>query len=220
MNAKALGGGAVVLIGIGGFLVYNYVSERREARKRQEAVAADRAAETAKKEAQAERTKHDPTWATIPDLTGKTEVEAKKLLTEAGFQQVEMEVMEPRYECVYDKVVHAPSDMVPVDTICNQDPEPGGRVRAEKFAIQVVIEHDTFERGGLATSEWRRMPDVLGMSLTEAQGLLASKGFGADEFEVEDYTHSCPSMKVCETVPPAGNRKRKDTPGIIRASMK
>lgn len=219
MNAKALGSGALMLLGVGGFLAYDQISERRAARKRAAELEQDRQVEAEKQQEQAERVKA-PVWATLPDLTGKTEREAKELLAAAGFQEIAMEVMAPRYECAYDVIVDEPSDMVAQGTICNQDPAGGGRLRAERLSIRVVIEHDTFEQGGLATGEWRRMPDVLGMSLAEAQTVLASKGFGPDEFAVEDYTHSCPRSKVCETVPAAGKRKPKATRGTIRASLK
>ncbi len=216
MNAKAVGAGVVILLGVGGFLVYDEYQKKQDAKAR----TADRAVDAAKAADKVESAKRpDPKWATVPNLRGKSEADAATVLREAGFADATVEVLEARFVCEYEDNFD-PTQVVAQGAICDQDPDPGGRVRAERFAIRVVLEHDTFEHGGLSTSEWRRMPEVTSMSLVAAQAALAAKGFGPDEFEVEDYTGSCSPGLVCETVPKAGLRKRKDTLGTIRASLK
>jgi beta-lactam-binding protein with PASTA domain len=157
----------------------------------------------------------EPKWGTIPDVTGKTEREARALLKEAGFNDDSLDVLPDTYGCEYDDAVDDPSDMVPTETICNQDRKAGTRLRAETFKLKVVVEHDTFEHGGVTTSEWRRMPDVVDMTVADAKALLASKGFDADEFEVMEARGGCESGKICETVPPGGQRKHKKRTGTL-----
>jgi beta-lactam-binding protein with PASTA domain len=217
MNTKAIGGGALLVLGVGGFLVYNWYEEKKEKDRAAAEQAKYNARETEKAADEASRVK-EAKWGTIPDVYGKTESEAKKLLTEAGFNDDSLEILADTFGCEYDVTVDDQSDMVPTDAICQQDRKAGTRVRAESFKLKVVIEHDTFEHGGLTTSEWRRMPDVVNMTVADAQALLATKGFGADEFEVVDSRGGCETGKICESVPPAGQRKHKDRPGSLLIS--
>ena len=62
------------------------------------------------------------------------------------------------------------------------------------------------------------MPDVVNMTVADAQALLATKGFGSDEFEVVDSRGGCETGKICESVPPAGQRKHKNRPGSLLIS--
>jgi hypothetical protein len=217
MNTKAIGGGALVLVGVGGFLVYNWYQEKKEKDRAAAELATYKAREEGKTADEAALHK-EPKWGTIPDVTGKTESEARKLLKEAGFNDDSLEVLADTYGCEYDVTVDDQSDMVPVDTICNQDRQGGTRLRAETFKLKVVIEHDTFEHGGVTTSEWRRMPDVVDLTVPAAQALLATKGFDADEFAVEDARGTCETGKICESVPAAGQRKHKKRTGTLLVS--
>lgn len=217
MDAKTLGGGAVVLLGIGGFLAYNQWQERKE-RKKVEESRAQSAKDDARRE-EAKQTK-EAQWATMPDLYKKTPEEAQALLAKAGFGEIEMGKYGDNAVCSYDGTVDDQSDMVPQGAVCAQEPAAGARVRAERVRVRFLLEEDTFEHGGVDTQEWRRMPDVLAMSADQAMALLASKGFGADEFEVEDVGAQCPSKTVCETNPRPGHRKVKSVKGTLSANLK
>lgn len=218
MNAKAIGGGAVVLLGIGGFLIYNEISERNQRKRLEAEIAASYDADEQKKKEAAERGK--VTWVTSPKLHGMTEDDARKALVAAGFKDPTIEVRDVNYECLYEGTVDGQEDMLAVGAICDQDPAPDVRLRAEKLKMKITIERDTWEHGGVGYIEWRRMPNLEGMDFTQAQALLASKGFGTDEFEIEKHPGGCAENTVCDTLPAAGHRKRKDSQGRIRASLK
>lgn len=218
MNTKAIGGGALVLVGVGGFLLYNWYQEKKEKDRAAAELAKYNERDAEKSADEAALRDKEPKWGTIPDVKGKTESEARKLLVEAGFKDDSLEVLADTYGCEYDDTVDDQSDMVATDTICQQDRKAGARMRAETFKLKVVIEHDTFEHGGVTTSEWRRMPDVVNMSVADAQALLATKGFDADEFAVEDARGTCEKGKICESVPAAGQRKHKKRTGTLLVS--
>jgi len=216
MDAKTLGGGAVVLLGIGGFLAYNQWEQRKEQKKVAEARA--QAQKDEAKRDEAGQTK-EARWTTMPDLYKKTPEEAQAILAKAGFDTIEMRKYGDNAVCSYEGTIKSQADMVPQGAICAQEPAAGARVRAEKAYVRFLVEDDTYEHGGLDTSEWRRMPDVTNMSADAAKALLASKGFGADEFDVEDVGDRCPSRTVCDTIPRAGQPKMKSVKGTLSANL-
>lgn len=218
MNTKAVGGGAVVLLGVGGFLVYNWYEEKKEKDRAAAELARYNTREAEKSADEASRTNKEAKWGSIPDVVGKSESEARKLLAEAGFDEQSLEVLPDTYGCEYDVTPTDPSQMIPQGNICQQERKAGTRVRAETFKLKVVVEHDTFEHGGVTTSEWRRMPEVTNLTLAEARSLLSSKGFGADEFEIEESRAGCAVGTVCESVPSVGQRKHKDRTGYLRVA--
>lgn len=149
----------------------------------------------------------------IPDLVGVPEADARARWKEAGFS--------PSTFKVSSKGCNASDEnMQPEGTVCVQDRAAGQEIADKLGDIEVVIEHDTFEAGSVGfANEWHRMPDVVGSSLADAQSLLASKGFDADEFEVrQDGT--CEPGTVCSTQPAAGKRKSKHAQGILHVDAK
>ena len=146
----------------------------------------------------------------LPNLSGKTPEAARTALAAAGFKADVLEIPEGM-ACTYEDERHP----VPVGTICNQEREPGTKVMSNA-KIRVVVEHDTWEHGGVEVdNEWHRMPDVTGLKLERAKALLREKGFGDDEFEVGEARVNCGVGVVCDQRPKADGRKYKREPGEL-----
>jgi hypothetical protein len=209
MNSKAIAGGAVILLGVGGFVAYDQY-QRHQAEKRVAAEVAEQAKDEAAK-AEMKKGKDPDKQVEVPDLRGASSGEAEGLLKKAGFIAPVVEERPPNYGCAYDNE----KDILPVDSICEQDPGKGAMRAVNGLKIKITVEHDTFEHGGVESGhEWRRMPNLEGMPLAEALALLADKGFGETEFEIK--SGSCDKEIVCDTIPDGGQRKRSDTPGTLR----
>jgi beta-lactam-binding protein with PASTA domain len=213
MNGKSVASGLLLLVGVGGFFAYDRYQESKAQKKRETERTADTEARAAKKIDEQKRT--ESVWVAVPDLTGKTEAEAVATLASAGFTDPTVKVLDEHYICEYDDE----SRMVKQGAICNQKPEPPTKLVSTRGDIQVVVERDTFEAGGAGTTgEWKRMPDLVGMNLEQARTVLRSKGFGDEEFNVEDGW-SCAKGTVCETLPAAGQRKTKTYHGALRVNL-
>ncbi len=146
----------------------------------------------------------------VPDLAGLTPDQATAKLTTLGFRDAAL-VIRDDVHCAYDDE----KNMVAQGTICNQGKSPGAVV-ASSAKIDVAIEHDTYDSGGVHSgSAWRRMPAIEGLSLPAAQALLRDKGFSDDEFEVERVA-ACRKDTVCVQNPRAGIRKKTAVPGRIQ----
>lgn len=145
---------------------------------------------------------------TVPDLLDLDVEAARKAVAAAGFPSDAL--VEKDAACQYTN----DRDMKPIGSICLQSPNAGVTVSG-LTKIQVAVEVDTFEHGAVGRSnEWRRMPDVVGESLAGARAILAEKGFGADEFEV-DGRSDCQRGTVCATRPEPGQRKVKAQTGTL-----
>lgn len=145
----------------------------------------------------------------VPDLVGLTPDEAKERLSQAGFAATALTIP-PDTICRYDD----DTKMVKQGTICAQDRSAGQKIMSNA-RVKVAIEHDTYEEGGVETGAvWRRMPDLLGKPIDEALQLLQDKGFGRDEFEVEERG-GCTKGTICDQNPNPGDRKFLASPGAL-----
>lgn len=196
---------ALILLVAGGWFGYQEW-EKRKKEQQPPPVEPDRGPQSAAEAGPAKETR----WGDMPDLRGMTESQATAALRAAGFADVHVQVMEDTYTCEYDD----DTKMLPQGQICEQKPSAGTRVSLAKLRAQIVIEHDTYEHGGETTQEWRRMPDLVGKPLAEAQAILAAKGFKDDEFTIEEDA-SCARGTVCETAPKALVRKTVSYPGRL-----
>ena len=146
----------------------------------------------------------------VPNLSGLTPDQARAKLVEIGFKDDALQIP-PDMGCSYDDE----KQMVKVGTICNQEREAGSKLMSNA-KLRVVVEHDTYEHGGVESgNEWHRMPELIGMPLARAQALLRDRGFADDEFTVGEARTSCGAGKVCEQRPKPDNRKFKSTPGEL-----
>lgn len=146
----------------------------------------------------------------VPDLVGMKPDAAAAALTAAGFSADNLKTSTDHTCPIYkdDK-----AEMLPVGTICSQQPLPGTEAMA-RSKVTIVLERDTYEAGAIGTAfEWKRMPDVDGMTLAQARKALADKGFTESDFVVEDAV--CAKGRVCGTKPEPGKRKTKNPPGTI-----
>lgn len=207
MNFKVLGGAAVVVLGVGGFLAYEEYQKKKE-KDAYDAAMADEAARDAEKEKQ--KALEPEKQAEVPDLKGMSEDDAKEALKKAGFVNATVQRRADNYVCEHENE----KDMLPLDTICEQDVGAGVKRLVKNLRVQVTIERDTYEKGGAPGYEWHRMPDLEGLPLTEAKQLLADKGFGENEFELKPG--SCDDGIVCDTIPDGGQRKRVDSQGTLK----
>jgi beta-lactam-binding protein with PASTA domain len=149
---------------------------------------------------------------TVPDLIDLDEADAKKAVEKAGFPAGALVVKNAPCKYQSDK------DMKTVGSVCLQDP-PGGTKVSGHTRIEIAIEVDTYEHGAIGfTNEWRRMPALVGESKESALQILADKGFGADEFEIDTRTN-CEKNTVCGTRPEAGMRKVKSQKGVLSVAQ-
>jgi hypothetical protein len=147
----------------------------------------------------------------VPRVIGLTPEKATAQLVALGFKEDVLE-MPPDFGCSYED---ERKDIVPVGTICNQQRDEG-EILMSNAKLRVVIEYDTWEHGGVkAENEWRRMPDLVGKSLAEAQALLRSKGFGDDEFLVGEARYNCGKGMVCDQRPAVDARKYANMQGEL-----
>lgn len=131
---------------------------------------------------------------TVPDLLGKTEEDAKKLLkNELGIKQVGSEE----------------SDQYEEGEIIRQTPERGKKVK-KNTTIEVVVSSGIAEKT-------KEVPDVSGMSEEDAQKELEDEGFkvGTSEFE---YDSGYSAGKVIGTSPAAGSKAVEGSEVIMKVS--
>lgn len=146
------------------------------------------------------------------DLSGKTPAEARAALEAAGFVVVSGE--ENVDDLCGEGEDHA---MTRQGGICKQTPMAGTAIDAGAVRLRYTIEHDAYEHGGDGgANPWRRMPDVTGKPLSEADRVLASAQLGlARHFELVDAGDACAAEVVCEQYPRARERMFVKRPGRL-----
>ncbi len=201
-------GAAVLVLGAGGYFGYEEWQKREATRKREAEGQATR--DKAERDNQPKAEKPRPKPKAVPDLYGLTPDVARQQVKTAGFDPEKFIVLDAQFGCRYADEI----DMVTQGTICNQEPSKDAVVDVTR-EIKVTIERDTFEHGSVGTtSEWRRMPDVLGMSKDEALATLTRAGFKASEFRI-DLQQGCSLNAVCDTTPPPRGRKVHAREGVL-----
>ena len=129
--------------------------------------------------------------AEVPDLVGRTQEEADRLLREAG---------------LVAKFVPVDSEDVPEGEVLSQDPPPGGELPRGSI---VTVEFSS----GAGEEE---VPDVSGRSSSEAGNILGRAGFEAS-FEDEESS-DVPEGQVIRTDPPAGTPLEKGSQVTVHVS--
>jgi serine/threonine-protein kinase len=119
----------------------------------------------------------------VPDLVGKTDAEADKVLRDLGLVAT---------------YVSEPNDEKPEGEILAQDPEPGGDPVPKGSTITLT------RSSGAGEAE---VPDVAGKSPTEAANILGRAGFETTTTDEESGT--VPKGQVVRTDPPAGDQLQK-----------
>jgi membrane peptidoglycan carboxypeptidase len=97
----------------------------------------------------------------VPDVTGKTYKDAKATLQQAGFQ--------------VKKGATAPSDTVPAGSVVSSDPAAGTQV-AGGTAVTLTLSSGPQQTQPTAPASGT-VPNVVGMSLTDARNALAAAGY-------------------------------------------
>jgi hypothetical protein len=202
--------GIAVAVATGGYYGYGYLQDQKAKKK---AAAEDKAALKEKLDhdqaVRANTSNRKVTTVPMIDLAGMTPDVARKALDELGFKIEKFKVLEG-YSCQY------PNEklMKPKGTICSQDPS-AGTLTATSHKVEVTIEEDDFEAGGIGgVSEWKRMPDLLGMTREAAVSKLKEVGFRDDEFAI-DERQGCEIGIVCGTSPDPGQRKVRARSGTV-----
>lgn len=129
----------------------------------------------------------------VPDVVGKSEEEAKKILNDAGLG---MKV-----------VAREESDKYEKGTVCEQKTEAGTKVAANT-PIEVVISSEL-------VGEQIEVPDVSGMSEEKAQKVLEDEGLkvGTPDYVFSDEYEE---GEVIGTTPAAGSKVTKETEIIMQ----
>jgi len=104
-----------------------------------------------------------PVTATVPNVIGRTEADARAVLEQAGF---------------YAKVQQRACETYPPGVVCSQDP-PGGTGGIAGTSVTIVVSNDT-----VRTS----VPSVLGMARNAAISRLQDAGFDVDYVFAENGT--------------------------------
>ncbi len=121
---------------------------------------------------------------TVPDLTGKTEAEAKKILADAGL--------------LLGTVTRDYSETIPEGKIISQNPKAGSKI-TKNMKIDIVV-----SRGAPLIS----VPDCRGLSLDEAKAKLQSEGLEVGNV-TEEFSSSQPAGKISSQNPAPGSDVRK-----------
>lgn len=131
----------------------------------------------------------------VPDLLGKTEEEARKILKE---KNLGLKV-----------VTHEESEKYEEGLICKQKIKAGEKVK-KNTTIEVVV-------SSKLVGEEIVVPDVAGMDESEAQKKLEGEGIkvGTSEFV---YSDEYAEGQVIGTTPSAGAKVTEDTPVIMQVS--
>lgn len=131
----------------------------------------------------------------VPDLLGKTEEEAKKILKEKGLG--------------FKVATYEESDKYEEGLICKQKIKAGEKV-AKNTKIEVVV-------SSKLVGEEIVVPDVAGMDESDAQKKLEGEGIkvGTSEFV---YSDQYAEGQVIGTTPSAGSKVTKDTEVIMQVS--
>lgn len=140
----------------------------------------------------------------MPDLRGKTAAQVGELLHSRGFQVDKITIS--------DLLCNEGDDtkMVAQNTVCGQQPDLGVDHGPHVLRLELTIEHNSYDHGGVGTSsEWRRMPDLVGKSIDVARTILARASLPIDEqFNiVEVVDDACAAGQVCQTSPAGKSRK-------------
>jgi hypothetical protein len=202
--------GIVGALGVAGYFGYDWY-KTDQAKKKAEADNAKTLADRNARNIDGElTTSNRPVSIEMPDLSGLTVTQAKEVLTKAGFSADKLRELVD-HECQYK----SEKDMKPKGQICSQDPSAHAKV-LPTARIDVTLEEDTFEEGGLGSpSAWKRMPDLMGMSEVSARGVLRTKGFKDDEFHFQRMGGCGTPNTVCSTNPEPLQRKIRERQGEI-----
>ncbi len=139
-------------------------------------------------------------WATVPELWGLDEQQARAALESAG---LEMGTVTSRYS-------GGPGEL-PTGTVSGQFPDSGTRVSPRRAVDLIVV----------AGSAWTRMPKVEGLSLSAAAEALASSD--ASVVVVDPVAHAIdlsdlvpgPSSTVASATPAEGARVERGTKVVL-----
>jgi serine/threonine-protein kinase len=118
----------------------------------------------------------------VPDVTGKPQAEAMKILSDAGF---EVEVKREFH------------DSVPQGSVIRQDPGPDQQIQ-EGATVTIVV-----SRGPPPV----KVPDVTGQPTADARRTLQALGFHVEA--TQDFSTDVPRGHVISTDPPSGQKAPK-----------
>lgn len=118
--------------------------------------------------------------ATVPDVTGMTQEDATEALAAAGFAA--------------GAVTEVADDAVPAGSVVSQDPA-GGATADEGSDVALTVS---------AGAETAEVPNVMGLDVAEAEGVLADAGFTAET--AYEYDLRAPADQVLGQLPAPGEQ--------------
>jgi beta-lactam-binding protein with PASTA domain len=137
---------------------------------------------------------------TIPDLFGMTREQAESALRRAGFAGP-LSDSGSCHSVVKGRVIE-------IGQICQQRPAPG-QVQGARNPVEITTQKENPWAGNIGKpTEWRLMPNVVGMTLDQARAELRRVGFTHDAAIMINWVDraDCPPLTVCSTTPDALSR--------------
>ncbi len=142
---------------------------------------------------------------TIPDLFGMTREQAAAAVAQAG---VSPELREEPAMC--GSVVNG--QIVEVGQVCMQRPQ-AGTTQSARLAVGVTLQDEDPRHGGQGSSEWRLMPQLVGLTLDEARTAMRAAQFegGARVKLYRIREAGCTPETICRSSPEGMSRSYLST---------
>lgn len=137
---------------------------------------------------------------TIPDLFGMTREQAAEAVAQAG---VSRELSEEPAMC--GSVVNG--QIVEIGQVCTQRPL-AGTTQSARLAVAVTLQDEDPRHGGQGSTEWRLMPQLVGLTLDEARTAMRAAQFegGARVKLYRVREAGCTPDKICRSSPDGMSR--------------
>ena len=135
-----------------------------------------------------------PQYVTMPDLTGMTEAEARKTLTDLGLTG--NVYTRDNTGCERKMTIEA-------GKVCGQKPAAGAR-QSTRLAVTLDLAASTEHGNQGSSTEWIAMPNVIGMSPDQATDTLEQAGF--TKIKVEASSKCSQPDVVCDQSVRPGER--------------
>jgi len=147
---------------------------------------------------------------TVPNVFGMSKERAVAELRRAGVQGNIAEDSNACGSIVGGRVIE-------VGHVCHQQPAPG-RLQGARLPISLRVQNENPWHGNLGKpTEWRLMPNLIGLGVEQARAKMKRVGFHRDKRIYIEWVDKagCKPLTVCETYPSAMTRIGLESDKII-----